>query len=294
MRAVFVVNVSSGGRRGAALDTVLRAQGESVHDLRQGGLERLAAGCEGPLVACGGDGTVAAVLEAVHRSGRDVAVAMVPLGTGNDLARHLGWPLSPPSAEAIRTWLAHALAAPERHLDRWLLEGPDFSRAWYNYWSVGDDAAAAARFHHLRQQQPWLARGGALNKALYGLCGLQEPGGRLRGAIAPEHSSRAGALVAAGIPSYAGGLQLGPAIRSDDGLVDLFALPAGLSLGLVLARLRRARALGQHRQLELRLNRRTPMQIDGEPMLGAPGCWRVRHGGRVRVLTGPYAVDAAG
>ncbi len=290
MRPTFIINPGSGGRRGAALARIIARRGDPVHDIRHGRLVELAAASEGVLVACGGDGTAAAVLDAVHRSGRDLAVAVVPLGTGNDLARHLGWPVTPPRGDDLDRWLAHAIAAPPRRLDRWLLEGPGCpGRAWFNYWSIGDDAAAANRFHHLRRVQPWLMRGAGLNKALYGACGLVEPGRRLVGAVDVALPAGCGALVAAGIPSYAGGRRLGPAIRADDGLLDLFALPAGLGLGLMLAGLRRARALGRHAVLELRLSRPVPMQLDGEPFVAAAGAWRARRDGQVAVLAGPYA-----
>lgn len=291
MRATFVINPASGGRCGAALGAMIARRGDPVHDIRRGHLVELAAACEGPLIACGGDGTAAAVLDAVHRSGRDVAVAIIPLGTGNDLAKHLGWPQDPPADAQLDGWLAHALAARERRLDRWLLRGPGCDRAWFNYWSIGDDAAAALRFHHIRRVQPWLMRGRAVNKALYGLCGLAEAGARLRGCIGRPLPGGTGALVVAGIPSYAGGVRLGTAIRSDDGLADLFALPMGLGLGLLLAGRRRARPLGRQASWELTFSRSVPMQLDGEPFVAAPGVWRIERGGQVRVLAGPLAQD---
>lgn len=293
MRATFVINPASGGRQGASLGAMLSRRGDPVHDIRRGALVELAASCEGPLVACGGDGTAAAVLDAVHRSGRDLPVAVIPLGTGNDLARHLGWPTTPPSDAQLDAWLAHAIAAPERRLDRWLLRGPGCDRAWFNYWSVGDDAAAALRFHHIRRVQPWLMRGAGLNKALYGLCGLAEPGGRLASCCDRRLPPGTGALVVAGIPSYAGGTRLGPAIRSDDRRCDLFALPMGLGLGLMLAGRRRARPLGQAAAWELRFARPVTMQLDGEPFVGAAGLWRVEDGGQVRVLAGPSPQPAS-
>ena len=42
------------------------------------------------VVAAGGDGTIRFALSAVARSGFDVPVALLPLGTGNQLARNLG------------------------------------------------------------------------------------------------------------------------------------------------------------------------------------------------------------
>lgn len=291
MRPTFVINPDSGGRLGRHLARRLAARGEPVHDLRRGGLERLAAAAAGPLVACGGDGTAAAVIEAVHRTGRDLPVAVLPLGTGNDLARHLGWPAAPPRAGELDAWLAHAIAAPEVRLDRWVLAGPGLFRAWFNYWSLGADAGAALRFHHLRRIEPWLARGGAVNRALYGICGLGAGTG-LAGAVEGPLPPGTAALVLAGIPSYAGGRRLGPGIRADDGRLDLFALPGGLSLGLVLGGRRRARPLGRHPAFAIRLRRPLPMQLDGEPFLAPAGEWMVRHGGQVRVLAGPRAFGA--
>ena len=45
------------------------------------------------IIAIGGDGTVRSVLEAVARSGAQVSVGIVPIGTGNVLARNLNLPL---------------------------------------------------------------------------------------------------------------------------------------------------------------------------------------------------------
>lgn len=56
------------------------------------------------VVVCGGDGSVHVVVAALHRAG-DLAdaIGLIPLGTGNDLARTLGVPLD--AAEAARVVL---------------------------------------------------------------------------------------------------------------------------------------------------------------------------------------------
>jgi YegS/Rv2252/BmrU family lipid kinase len=54
------------------------------------------------VVVCGGDGSVHTVVEALHRAGAlDRPVGLIPLGTGNDLARAIGLPLDPAAAARV-------------------------------------------------------------------------------------------------------------------------------------------------------------------------------------------------
>ena len=64
------------------------------------------------IVVAGGDGTVRSVLEAVARSEAKVTVGIVPVGTGNVLARNLGIPL-----EDMRTQVQRALLGNAHWLD---------------------------------------------------------------------------------------------------------------------------------------------------------------------------------
>ena len=49
------------------------------------------------VVVCGGDGSVHFIVTALHRAGELAdPIGLIPLGTGNDLARALGLPLDPP------------------------------------------------------------------------------------------------------------------------------------------------------------------------------------------------------
>lgn len=60
------------------------------------------------IVVAGGDGTVRSVLEAVALSGAKVTVGIVPVGTGNVLARNLGIPLEDIRTQARRALLGNA------------------------------------------------------------------------------------------------------------------------------------------------------------------------------------------
>jgi len=291
----FIVNTASGGRQGLAVlaDLQRRFGPERAQPFRPQALDGVLESCrrEGAvLVACGGDGTVAAALEAGFRSGFAIPVGVMPLGTGNDLARILGWPLRP-------TWdkdgiVVEAFSAGlSRRLDRWTVDGA-LARGWYNYFSLGYDARIAHRFHALRRHHPRLFLSPLVNRSIYAVTSLTESTQHLRGAVrmhvgGPESLRLppwASALLFANIPSYAGGHCLGSQISADDGRLDVFALPAGLSLSLALGRMRTLRAMGAPRSAAFTVTRPLAVQIDGEPILAPPGDYHIAHGGSVQVL----------
>lgn len=288
--SVFVINPRSGGRAGGRLLEQLRRRlgiervkvidALDVHALAQRSHGRVAA-----LVACGGDGTAAALLEGAWQAAHGAEptpVAVWPLGTGNDLARYAGAPLG----GAIDARLAWLESATPRPLDRWLLRGPEAERAWFNYCSWGCDARISQRFHRLRDLHPWAFAASLTNRACYVGLGLQEPGSNLAIELVGRDALPGWlrSLVLANIPSYAGGQRLGARIDPTDGRCNAFALPAGVALGLGLSGVRRPRSLGTHRTLHLRLDRPAFLQIDGEPLPAQPGDYHVAHGGRVRLL----------
>ncbi len=106
-QAPIIANPSAGhGRAGPLIERVRKLWGRAV-DLRltqgPGDATRLARqlaeqGCP-RIVAMGGDGTIREVAEGVL--GSDTELGLIPIGTGNDLARSLGLPLNRP-ARALR------------------------------------------------------------------------------------------------------------------------------------------------------------------------------------------------
>jgi len=71
------------------------------------------------IVAAGGDGTIHAVVNAIQQSDADVRLGVIPLGTGNDLARTLAIPDDPVAAlEVART-------GSERAIDLFQMDTPE-------------------------------------------------------------------------------------------------------------------------------------------------------------------------
>ena len=106
---LLITNSAAGGSEQDSIDAavdVLRTTGE-VEVVSTGGpdeLDRVLAEVGSRvIVVAGGDGSLHAVVAALHRRG-DLAgrtLALLPLGTGNDFARALDLPLDPEAAAAI-------------------------------------------------------------------------------------------------------------------------------------------------------------------------------------------------
>lgn len=97
-RTLFIINPAAGGGRGAKrweqVERSLSAAGrppEKVFTTQPGEAEWVACGATGYdlLVAVGGDGTVSEVANGILRAPTQTALAVVPVGTGNDIARAL-------------------------------------------------------------------------------------------------------------------------------------------------------------------------------------------------------------
>lgn len=77
------------------------------------------------LLACGGDGTVGWVLTALDTSQMQymdfVSVGVIPLGTGNDMARFLGWGVGY-HGESLASVIQSLAKSESRLLDRWQID----------------------------------------------------------------------------------------------------------------------------------------------------------------------------
>ncbi|XP_014666531.1 PREDICTED: diacylglycerol kinase theta-like isoform X2 [Priapulus caudatus] len=198
------VNVKSGGCQGLDLITSYRKllNPHQVFDLDNGGplagLYVFRNIKKYKIMVCGGDGTVGWVLSCLDNVGQDSECpsppcAIVPLGTGNDLARVLRWGPGYTGGEDPLNMLKDVIDAEEIRLDRWtVVFHPDEKPAddtksltslgnsnpqntedttsmfvMNNYFGIGLDADLCLDFHMAREENPDKFNSRLHNKTVY-------------------------------------------------------------------------------------------------------------------------------
>jgi diacylglycerol kinase (ATP) len=156
--------------------------------------------------AWGGDGTVNEVARALAFT--NTALAIIPAGSGNGLARALGVPREPAAA------IAHALALPGRRIDGGSIGGRFFA----NICGVGLDAEVAWRFNRRtagrRGPLPYVSlavRAAVRYRAVDYTLTLD----------GVTHRERALIVAVANSPEYGNGAIVAPGAVPDDGLLDV-------------------------------------------------------------------------
>ena len=221
---LIVVNPAAGGGRAGRLVPWIRDQiaQRSDLDLRvttgAGDAESLAAGAvaEGRerVVAVGGDGTVQEVLNGLLAAGIPGAeLGILPVGTGNDLARSLKLPGDPAEAWTV------AIGSATRSLDVARATNGSGGERWFaSAGGIGFDAQVAAA---MSTRRGWQA-----GKAGYLLTTLSElrrfENCRVRLMIDDEVIDASVLFVAfANGEYYGGGMRIAPGARTDDGRLDI-------------------------------------------------------------------------
>lgn len=256
------------------------------------------------LIVAGGDGTIGQAMEGLRRSGNaDAALGVVPLGTGNDLARELNL-LRVYGEQGLKPLIESLLRDRVSPLDLWRV-GTDGVMA--NYLSIGADGWVTEAFAKRRDLSE--AHHSVIgNKIQFAQAGMKCLARRLPsdfrvrmtlsdGSILERKFGRHRSLLALNISSYAGGMLRPIRTRSDDGLLTVMAIPRlwhywALALSGPVRRMhhlvQRRIPSWQVRSLEATWTGENALQVDGEGRsdLIASGRLEVAHSGRVRLLGG--------
>ncbi|XP_073343758.1 diacylglycerol kinase theta [Pagrus major] len=307
------VNPKSGGLKGRELLYSFRKllNPHQVFDISNGGpLAGLHTFREVPrfrVLVCGGDGTVGwvlGVLEAVRHKlvCREPPIGIVPLGTGNDLARILRWGAGY-SGEDPHHILVSVDEADEVLMDRWtiLLDAQDISEdgkdngfleppkivQMNNYFGLGIDAELSLDFHQAREDEPDKFTSRFHNKGVYVKVGLQKIS--YTRSLHKELQLQVDAqnvplpniegLIFLNIPSWGSGADLWgsevdgrygkPSI--DDGLLEVVGVTGVVHMGQVQSGMRSGIRIAQGNYIRLTVSKPIPVQVDGEPWIQPPG-----------------------
>ena len=266
-RARLLLNPGAGSRsrlraaqRLARVDGVECRTPRSAEELRAEVRAAVAAGHERLLVA-GGDGTLHHAIQDL--AGSPCALGIVPLGTGNDLARALGLPADPTVA------VSRALAGERRAIDL----GRAGTSVFAGVAGLGIDAEVTRWVNRpgRRLHGSWVYVYAALR------CLLSYRPPQLNVDFDDgHHSSRIMLAVVANSPLFGAGMRIAPQARLDDGLLDLVIVePASPWIILsVVARVfsgthihSRAVFTTQTRHARLRPGRELTLIADGEPLM---------------------------
>lgn len=224
------------------------------------------------------------------------AVAIFPLGTGNDLARALGYGSGSDASADINQFLENIrLKSTLVKMDRWKVKVvprrhlrirlPTSTVFMNNYLSIGVDALVTYNFHKARESPFYLISSRIINKLIYFSYGtkdvLERQCQNLNKKLVlymdnkkielPEVES----VVVLNIPCWGAGVrpwELGSGHKNfpetpsiSDGKLEVFCVFSSFHIGQMQVGLGEPHRVGQAREVRIVLQDSVPMQIDGEP-----------------------------
>ena len=298
---VFLINPISGGGQGKVIHQYLPEIMSSLNYTEDqwksefthiDGLEKQineALSQTEKLVAVGGDGTVSAVLSEMVSSeyAKSVKIGLIPLGTGNDLARVLNL-YKPYVDKGLLFLVRRLLQAKARPFDIWKVND---KIAFANYFSGGIDARIAHDFNHARAAGEFNSNSVLVNKIHYvksffadrsytlrkGKLSYTDSEGRCWQKILDGHRT----VIVGNIPSFASGAN--PFYKSDmaDGLLEIVCVPnmfmflLAIAVGTVpgLGNFVKKYFLKTHKakSIQLEFAEDEFLQLDGEDLSGKLG-----------------------
>ncbi|MCO5594071.1 hypothetical protein L7F22_048092 [Adiantum nelumboides] len=283
------------------------------------------------VLVCGGDGSVGWVLDSIDKQNftSPPPVAVLPIGTGNDLARVLSWGGGFGVVErqgglsAVLRQVDHAAVT---MLDRWQVVCTDGHvhkggskktsiKYMNNYLGVGCDAKVALDIHLLREESPEKFYNQFLNKMLYAREGAKDMVDRtcadlpwqlhvMIDGIELEIPEDIEGVLVINIGSYMGGVDLWQNEEEHDDdfdpqsmhdkVLEVVGICGAWHLGKLQVGLSRARRLGQGQCIKIVTGAEFPVQIDGEPWIQRRGTMEITHYGQAFMLKKPAEEEPFG
>uniref|UniRef100_A0A8C1Y3B7 Diacylglycerol kinase n=1 Tax=Cyprinus carpio TaxID=7962 RepID=A0A8C1Y3B7_CYPCA len=314
------VNPKSGGNQGMKIIRTFMwyLNPRQVFDLTQGGpregLEMYSKVHNLRILVCGGDGTVGWILSVLDelQLNPQPAVAVLPLGTGNDLARTLNWG-GGYTDEPVSKILSHVEDGNMVQLDRWNLsvepnlEASEEERddhqtdklpinVFNNYFSLGFDARVTLEFHESREAKPERFNSRLRNKMFYAgtafsdfLTGSSKDLSKHIRVVcdgtdltSKVQDMKLQCLLFLNIPRYCAGTMpwgnpsehndFGPQ-KHDDGLIEVIGFTMTSLATLQVGG--HGERLHQCQEVTLTTFKPIPVQVDGEPCRLAPSVIRI-------------------
>ena len=269
MKTLFVVNPRSGMRRGVDLTSVIRkacrlmmTEADVTTCLAKEDLDAIMVRAQEEgfeaVVAVGGDGTVHEV--AKRMIGSRLALGILPIGSGNGLARHLGIPMN--LTEALSICSEGTIAT----IDTATVNG----EGWVGVMGVGLDAVIAERF----ASSDVRGLGTYVREGLKAFAG-HRPEKYEISVDGTTHHLHAQVVAVANSSQYGNNARVAPLASLQDGVLDvvviarapLYAAPL-LLVRLFNGTIHRSRRVSvlQGRRITIRRPAAGPAHLDGEPV----------------------------
>jgi diacylglycerol kinase (ATP) len=221
------------------------------------------------LIVVGGDGSVSRVVNALHECLEEIELAIVPAGTGNDLARSLNLPIDDPLA----AWEI-ALAGVACRTDLVACR-PGNLGLFVNSITAGFGGRQAAQ-EASEQKSFW-------GRIAYWIAAISQIGEMPEFDLVLHANGRIQQIRSIGFwlangRSVGGGFPIAPSALLDDGLLDVVVVPSVSALELLATGVDAALSGPEQSDsiltfrashLEARSSVELPLSIDGEPCAGA-------------------------